>query len=160
MSEHEWQEAVGDGRGSKCRHIYDNLSTVTRSKSVPTWDRYINPQLQAPHADNKKDEECWETDFVNVEPLGYMQVSTHTVPVTSSPHLWQHWYATPVFVRFLTTVILLLLCLVHCTAYSMTKQLLPFKMHTSTQAVMFTSIYRTKESTEIHFHIYCSFSDI
>lgn len=47
----QWKIDVGGSGG----WFYDNLSTVMWSKSVPTIDRYIHLQLQAPHADDNRD---------------------------------------------------------------------------------------------------------
>lgn len=78
-----WQEAVEDGRGSPCRHslcqsvhcnveqVSANLTQRHQSTARVSWRRWLPGQ------------ECWETDFVNVEPLGYMQVSAHTAPARS-----------------------------------------------------------------------------
>lgn len=47
----QWKMNVGVSVGT----FYDNLPTVRQSISVPTWDRYINPQLQPPQAGDKED---------------------------------------------------------------------------------------------------------
>lgn len=105
ISEHrigkrQWKIDAEISVGTFC----DNLSTAIWSKSVPTWDRSINPQLLTQW---QQGQGCWETDSLNVMTLSYMQVSTHTVPARKllSLHLWQYWNPTPAFDRHRITLI-------------------------------------------------------
>lgn len=83
ISEHEWQDAEEDGRGSQCRHILWQ-SVHCDVEQVSANLRQIHQSTATGSSRWRQEElECWETDFVNVEPLSYMQVSTHTAPARS-----------------------------------------------------------------------------
>lgn len=116
-----WQEAVEDGRGSPCRHsLWQSVHCNVEIRSAKLTQRH---QSTAPVSWRRwlQGQECWETDFVNVEPLGYMQVSAHTAPARSfSPSVaalkWDssiclffhhaNWYTASQFHSYMMFIIL------------------------------------------------------